>query len=160
MRSSGSFQIAHRAAISNWTFSARAISSGAHRAPASLPSCRPDHARSTQSHRTALRSRQPLGSAEVTHPFHPLRGHRFVVLKVRRISGVETLKPAPFRFGFACHAARMDRLGDTRRSGNAHWRRAIDHRCLRSAGAQRTHCFADPQMWGLTDESSSESIGH
>jgi hypothetical protein len=32
-----------------------------------------------------------LGSAEVTHPFHPLRGHRFVVLKVRRISGVETL---------------------------------------------------------------------
>jgi len=32
-----------------------------------------------------------LGSAEVTHPFHPLRGQRFVVLKVRRISGVETL---------------------------------------------------------------------
>src|SRR6266478_7650939 len=51
-------------------------------------SCPPD---TTQSHRTALRSRQPLGSAEVTHPFHPLRGHRFVVLKVRRVSGVETL---------------------------------------------------------------------
>jgi hypothetical protein len=32
-----------------------------------------------------------LGSAEVTHPFHPLRGHRFVVLKVRSVSGVETL---------------------------------------------------------------------
>jgi Family of unknown function (DUF5372) len=32
-----------------------------------------------------------LGSAEVTHPFHPLRGQRFVVLKVRRVSGVETL---------------------------------------------------------------------
>src|SRR5258706_5407283 len=47
--------------------------------------------RSTQSHRTTLRSRQPLGSAEVTHPFHPLRGHRFVVLKVRRVSGVDTL---------------------------------------------------------------------
>src|ERR1700730_52877 len=46
---------------------------------------------SPQSHRTALRLRQPLGSAEVTHPFHPLRGHRFVVLKVRRVSGVETL---------------------------------------------------------------------
>jgi hypothetical protein len=44
-----------------------------------------------RSHRTALRFRQPLGSAEVTHPFHPLRGHRFVVLKVRRVSGVETL---------------------------------------------------------------------
>src|SRR6266404_725323 len=47
--------------------------------------------RSPQSHRTTLRSRQPLGSAEVTHPFHPLRGHRFVVLKVRRVSGVDTL---------------------------------------------------------------------
>jgi hypothetical protein len=46
---------------------------------------------SAQSLLTALRSRQPLGSAEVTHPFHPLRGHRFVVLKVRRVSGVETL---------------------------------------------------------------------
>jgi Family of unknown function (DUF5372) len=34
---------------------------------------------------------QPLGSAEVIHPFHPLRGQRFVVLKVRRVSGVETL---------------------------------------------------------------------
>jgi hypothetical protein len=32
-----------------------------------------------------------LGSAEVAHPFHPLRGQRFVVLKVRRVSGVETL---------------------------------------------------------------------
>jgi len=32
-----------------------------------------------------------LGSAEITHPFHPLRGQRFVVLKVRRVSGVETL---------------------------------------------------------------------
>src|SRR6266853_4809889 len=44
-----------------------------------------------QSHRTALRPRQPLGSAEVTHPFHPLRGHRFVVLKIRSVSGIETL---------------------------------------------------------------------
>jgi len=32
-----------------------------------------------------------LGSAEVTHPFHPLRGRRFVVLKVRHVSGIETL---------------------------------------------------------------------
>src|SRR6516162_10288905 len=31
------------------------------------------------------------GSAEITHPFHPLRGQRFVVLKVRTVSGVETL---------------------------------------------------------------------
>src|SRR5262252_2857180 len=34
---------------------------------------------------------QHLGSAEVTHPFHPLRGHQFVVLKVRRVSGIDTL---------------------------------------------------------------------
>src|SRR5260370_3569631 len=46
---------------------------------------------SPHARRTALRSRQPLGSAEVTHPFHPLRGQRFVVLKLRRVSGVETL---------------------------------------------------------------------
>jgi Family of unknown function (DUF5372) len=32
-----------------------------------------------------------LGSAEVVHPFHPLRGQRFVVLKVRHVSGIETL---------------------------------------------------------------------
>ncbi|WP_256576112.1 DUF5372 family protein [Bradyrhizobium sp. CCGUVB23] len=32
-----------------------------------------------------------MGSAEITHPFHPLRGQRFVVLKIRRMSGVETL---------------------------------------------------------------------
>jgi hypothetical protein len=32
-----------------------------------------------------------LGSAEVTHPFHPLRGQKFVVLKLRTISAVPTL---------------------------------------------------------------------
>jgi Family of unknown function (DUF5372) len=32
-----------------------------------------------------------LGSAEIVHPFHPLRGQRFTVLKVRTVSGVETL---------------------------------------------------------------------
>jgi hypothetical protein len=47
--------------------------------------------RSPHTHRTALLANQPLGSAEVTHPFHPLRGQRFVVLKIRRVSGVETL---------------------------------------------------------------------
>jgi hypothetical protein len=34
---------------------------------------------------------QSLGSAEITHPFHPLRGRRFAVLKLRKGSGVETL---------------------------------------------------------------------
>jgi hypothetical protein len=32
-----------------------------------------------------------LGWAEITHPFHPLRGQRFAVLKTRRVCGVETL---------------------------------------------------------------------
>ena len=32
-----------------------------------------------------------MGSAEITHPFHPLRGQRFVVLKIRKIAGAERL---------------------------------------------------------------------
>jgi hypothetical protein len=44
-----------------------------------------------RSGRTALISNQPLGSCEVTHPFHPLRGQKFDVLKVRVVAGVKTL---------------------------------------------------------------------
>jgi hypothetical protein len=32
-----------------------------------------------------------LGWAEVRHPFHPLKGQRFPVLKTRRVGGSETL---------------------------------------------------------------------
>jgi len=32
-----------------------------------------------------------LGWARITHPFHPRRGQRFQILKVRQISGVQTL---------------------------------------------------------------------
>lgn len=32
-----------------------------------------------------------LGWAEIRHPFHPLRGQRFEVLKKRRTAGVDTL---------------------------------------------------------------------
>jgi hypothetical protein len=32
-----------------------------------------------------------LGWAEITHPFHPLRGQRFAILKTRRVSGIDTL---------------------------------------------------------------------
>ena len=32
-----------------------------------------------------------LGWAEIRHPFHPLRGQRFPVLKARRVGGTETL---------------------------------------------------------------------
>jgi hypothetical protein len=32
-----------------------------------------------------------LGWAEIRHPFHPLRGHRFQVLKEHRTAGIDTL---------------------------------------------------------------------
>jgi hypothetical protein len=32
-----------------------------------------------------------LGWAEIRHPFHPLRGQRFEILKERRLAGVDTL---------------------------------------------------------------------
>ncbi|HXJ93178.1 MAG TPA: DUF5372 family protein, partial [Terriglobia bacterium] len=40
---------------------------------------------------TALVPHSPLGWAEISHPFHPLRGQRFEVLKKRRVAGVDTL---------------------------------------------------------------------
>ena len=33
----------------------------------------------------------PLGWAEISHPFHPLRGRRFEVPKKRSVAGVDTL---------------------------------------------------------------------
>ncbi|WP_373371529.1 DUF5372 family protein [Microvirga sesbaniae] len=43
-----------------------------------------------------------MGSAEVIHPFHPLRGQRCVFLKARCVSGVETLSLRdPHRGSFA-----------------------------------------------------------
>src|SRR6266704_2008603 len=41
--------------------------------------------------RTALEHKSHLGWAEIRHPFHPLRGQRFQVLKARRIAGIDTL---------------------------------------------------------------------
>lgn len=32
-----------------------------------------------------------LGWAEISHPFHPLEGQRFPVLKTRRVAGIDTL---------------------------------------------------------------------
>ena len=40
---------------------------------------------------TALVPHSPLGWAEIVHPFHPLRGRQFEVLKKRRIAGVDAL---------------------------------------------------------------------
>jgi hypothetical protein len=40
---------------------------------------------------TALEHSEHLGWAEIRHPYHPLHGQRFPVLKKRRIAGNETL---------------------------------------------------------------------
>ena len=34
---------------------------------------------------------QIVALSEITHPFHPLKGKRFPILKVRRVQGIETL---------------------------------------------------------------------
>ena len=57
-----------------------------------------------RSARTALELNAHLGWAEIRHPFHPLRGQRFQVLKTRHVSGVDTLilrEPARGSFSVA-----------------------------------------------------------
>jgi len=44
-----------------------------------------------RSARTTQVGNESLGWAEVRHPFHPLKGQRFLVLKTRRVGGTETL---------------------------------------------------------------------
>ena len=56
-----------------------------------LPFVLPGRAPLGRSARTTLDHSSHLGWAEIRHPFHPLRGQRFEVLKRRRISGVDTL---------------------------------------------------------------------
>src|SRR6516225_11182086 len=45
---------------------------------------------SRRSVRTAPDNKSHLGWAEICHPFHPLRGQRFQVLKERRAGGIDT----------------------------------------------------------------------
>lgn len=59
--------------------------------PTSPPSVPLGPSPSGRSLRTALDRKSHLGCVEIRHPFHPLRGQRFEVLKVRRIAGVDTL---------------------------------------------------------------------
>src|ERR1700704_4113481 len=49
------------------------------------------HWASRRSAQTAPERNLHLGWAEIRHPFHPLRGQRFQVLKARRIAGIDTL---------------------------------------------------------------------
>ena len=56
--------------------------------------CKSSRTRSSacrRSEQTALVHSSALGWAEIVHPFHPLRGRRFEVLKKRRVAGVDTL---------------------------------------------------------------------
>ena len=59
-----------------------------------------------------------MGFAEITHPFHPLRGQRFAVLKVRRVSGVATLSMRHAELGsFAVPQEWTDRAAPTAEPG-------------------------------------------
>ena len=49
------------------------------------------HWESPRSALTAQSDSSPLGWAEIRHPFHPLRGQSFLILKQRRVAGVDTL---------------------------------------------------------------------
>jgi hypothetical protein len=44
-----------------------------------------------QTIQTALASNSSLGWALITHPFHPLKGQRFAILKIRKIAEREVL---------------------------------------------------------------------
>ena len=41
----------------------------------------------------------PVGWAKIVHPFHPLRGKRYLILKSKRVSGSEVLSLRGFREG-------------------------------------------------------------
>ena len=56
-----------------------------------LPSAPLDPAPSGRLTQTALEHSEHLGWAEIRHPYHPLRGQRFPVLKKRRIAATDTL---------------------------------------------------------------------
>jgi hypothetical protein len=44
---------------------------------------------SGQTLQTTLASNPSLGWALITHPFHPLKGQRFAILKIRKVAGRE-----------------------------------------------------------------------
>jgi Family of unknown function (DUF5372) len=44
-----------------------------------------------QTIQTALLPSPSLGWALITHPFHPLKGQRFAILKIRKVAGREVL---------------------------------------------------------------------
>ena len=73
---------------------------------------------------------------EIRHPFHPLRGQRFAVLKKRRVAGHETL--------IVCDPARGTL------SVRREWTDLADPSECTAAGA-KTHYFAYEQLLELID---------
>jgi len=53
-----------------------------------------------------------LGWAEIRHPFHPLRGQSFPVLKKRRVSGIDTLILQGLEHGTFCVAREWTNWAD------------------------------------------------
>jgi len=54
-----------------------------------VPLVRFDLSESGQTLQTTLASNPSLGWALITHPFHPLKGQRFAILKIRKVAGRE-----------------------------------------------------------------------
>jgi len=65
-----------------------------------------------QSARTAHQHSEPLGWVEIQHPFHPLRGQSFPVLKKRRLAGVDTLILQGLEHGTFCVAREWTNWAD------------------------------------------------
>ena len=65
-----------------------------------------------QSARTAHQHSEPLGWVEIQHPFHPLRGQSFPVLKKRRLAGVDTLVLQGLEHGTFCVAREWTNWAD------------------------------------------------
>ena len=62
------------------------------------------HLESRHSALTAHSNSSPLGWAEIRHPFHPLRGQSFPILKQRRVAGVDTFVLRGLEGGTFCVA--------------------------------------------------------
>ena len=72
--------------------------------------------------------------AEITHPYHPLRGRRFAVLKRRSVAGVETLilRKAPDQGTFGIPLEWTDLAPPFLYSDGEGSASALEYRCLLS----------------------------
>jgi hypothetical protein len=77
------------------------------------------------------------GWAEVTHPFHPLRGQRFKILKVRSYAGVDTLiLSEKSRGSFAISLDWTDRAAPRANTDEV----ILDFHCLLKISEIADHC--------------------